>query len=180
MRKETVADKRENGHSTKITVIGSTGLIGKTFLESIADQSYAQVTAITRREIPALLDKNHIRQSIQNFSNPDELRSDLKSDVLVCALGTTIKTAGSKERFKAIDHDLPLKIAEMSVEEGCQMLILISAIGADAKSNIFYNKSKGQLEDDIQHLKFKTIHILRPSMLYHIQFQFSHNEKTFF
>lgn len=148
-----------------ITVIGSTGLIGLHFLSSISDGEYSGVTAITRREIPNLSDKPFIHQAIHDFSNLENLRADLKTDVLVCTLGTTIKTAGSQERFFEIDHNIPLTLAKIAREEGCQTFILVSSIGADAQSKIFYSRVKGQLEAALKEVGFQQLHILRPSML---------------
>ena len=92
----------------KITLIGSTGLIGSNFLEVINNEDYQSVTAITRSRISSLDEKDFIKQSIHDFSNLEKMRKDLKTDVLVCALETTIKKAGSKDEFMKIDRDLPL------------------------------------------------------------------------
>ena len=92
----------------KITLIGSTGLIGWNFLEVINNEDYQSVTAITRSRISNLDEKAIIKQSVHDFSNLEKMRKDLKTDVLVCALETTIKKAGSKDEFMKIDRDLPL------------------------------------------------------------------------
>ena len=89
------------------------------------------------------------------------MRQDRKTNVLVSALGTTIKKAGSKDEFMEIDHDLRLEISKIAKEEGCKTLILISSMGANSKSNIFYSSVKGLLED----IGFEEFHILRPSLL---------------
>ncbi len=148
-----------------VTVIGSTGLIGKQFLESVSEGEFKQVTAISRREIPELMGKSFINQTIHDFSDLEAMRPDLKTDILVCALGTTIKTAGSQEAFMRVDHDLPLEIARIAHEAGCQTFILISSVGADAQSSIFYSRVKGQVEAALDELGFNQFHILRPSML---------------
>ncbi len=149
----------------KITVIGSTGLIGLQFLRSISEGEYEGVTAITRREITSLSDRSFIYQAIHDFSDLEKIRADLKTDVLVCALGTTIKTAGSQERFFEIDHNIPLALAKIAREEGCQTFILVSSMGANAQSKIFYSRVKGKLEVALKDVGFKRLHILRPSML---------------
>jgi putative NADH-flavin reductase len=92
----------------KITLIGSTGLIGSNFLEVINNEDYQSVTAITRSRISNLDEKDFIKQSVHDFSNLEKMRKDLKTDVLVCALETTIKKVGSKDEFMKIDRDLPL------------------------------------------------------------------------
>ena len=93
------------------------------------------------------------------------MRLDLKTDVLVSALGTTIKKAGSKDEFMKIDHDLPLGISRIAKEEGCRTIILISSMGANSKSKIFYNRVKGLLEESLEDIGFEEFHILRPSLL---------------
>jgi len=151
--------------SVSISIIGSTGLIGKQFLESISEKDYDQVVAITRRPIPSLTQYPFIRQAIHDFSDLEKMRADLQADVLVCSLGTTIKTAGSQARFMEIDHDLPLEAARIAQAEGCKTFILISAVGANAKSSIFYSRVKGLLEEDLKELGFEKLCILRPGML---------------
>ena len=151
--------------SRSIVVIGSTGLIGSQFLRDLSKADFSAVTAITRREIPELKEKPFIRQVLHDLKDLETLRTDLQADILVSALGTTIKKAGSQERFFQIDHDLPLGIARIAREEGCQSLILVSAIGADPASRIFYSRVKGQLEADLAELDFEQLHILRPSLL---------------
>ncbi len=151
--------------STTLSVIGSTGLIGLEFLNSIGEGEYQEVTAITRRQIPSLSEKPFIKQSIHNFDDLESMRNDLKSEVLICTLGTTIKTAGSQERFIEVDLDIPLALAKMAREEGCNTFILVSSIGADAHASIFYSRVKGQLEEALKAIGFPRLHILQPSML---------------
>jgi len=151
--------------AASISVIGSTGLIGKQFLESISEGGYDRVVAITRRPITSIEQHGFIRQAIHDFSDLEKMREDLNSDVLVCALGTTIKTAGSKTRFMEIDHDLPLEAARIAQEMGCKTFILISAVGANPHSSIFYSRAKGLLEKDLKALGFESLYILRPGML---------------
>jgi len=93
------------------------------------------------------------------------MRKDLKSDVLVRALGTSTTKAGSKDAFMKIDHGLPLKISRISKEEGCRTMILISSMGANSKSKIFYSPVKVLLEESLEEVGFKEFHILRPSLL---------------
>jgi putative NADH-flavin reductase len=131
----------------KITLIGSTGLIGSQFLKEISSDDYQSVNAITRRRISNLGNKNFIKQYCHDFSDLEKMRTDLKTDVLVSALGTTIKKAGSKDKFLKIDHDLPMEISKIAKEEGCITMILIYSMGASSTSKIFYNRVKGLLEE---------------------------------
>ena len=154
-----------NNLKQKITLIGATGLIGTHFLEEISPDDFEEVKAITRRKIPNLENMDFIKQSVHDFSELEKMRQDLKTDVLVCALGTTIIKAGSKDEFMKIDHDLPLEISRIAKEEGCRTMILISSMGANSKSNIFYSRVKGLLEEALEKIEFEEFHILRPSIL---------------
>ena len=93
------------------------------------------------------------------------MRSDLKTDVLFCSMETTVKKASSPDQFMKIDHDLPLGIAKLAKEEGCKTMILISSIGANRQSPIFYNRIKGLLEEALGEIFFERLHILRPSIV---------------
>ena len=145
-----------NNLKKKVTLIGSTGLIGTHFLEQIGPDDFQYVKALSRRKIPNLDKKDFIKQSVHNFSELEKMRQDLKTDVLVSALGTTIKKVGSKDKFIKIDHDLPLKISRIAKEEGCRSMILISAMGANNKSNIYYSHVKGLQEKAIEEIGFET------------------------
>ena len=149
----------------KITLIGSTGMIGSNLLEVIYNDDYQWVTAITRSRISNMDERDFIKQSVHDFSNLEKMRKDLKTDVLVCALGTIIKKVGSKDKFMKIDPDLSLEISRIAKEEGCRTIILISSIGANSKSKIFYNRVKGLLEESLEDTGFEEFHILRPSLL---------------
>jgi uncharacterized protein YbjT (DUF2867 family) len=149
-----------------VLVVGSTGLIGSAFLNLIRkDQSTGKVLALTRRAIPDIENVTHIHQEIIDFENLDKYQHLTAARTLVCSLGTTIKKAGSKEKFRQVDYQLPMDIATFASENGCKIFILISAVSANPDSPVFYNKVKGELERDIQKLPFKAIHIIRPSML---------------
>ena len=149
----------------KITLIGSTGLIGTHFLEQIGPDDFQNVKAISRRKIPNLDNKDFIKQYVHDFSELEKMRPELKTDVLVNTLGTTIKKAETKDEFMKIDHDLPLEISRIAKEEGCRTMILISAMGANVNSKIFYNHVKGLLELSLEKIGFEEFHILRPSLL---------------
>lgn len=152
---------------TKPTILlaGATGLIGSTFLNLLKNGDSFEIIALTRRDIPSLKEIPHIKQEIVDFNNLKKYKQALSGESLVCALGTTIKKAGSQENFRHVDYQLSLEIAKYALENGCENLILISAIGADPNSKIFYNKVKGELERDIRKLSFGSIHVLRPSLL---------------
>lgn len=147
-----------------IVVAGSTGLIGSAFLRAIKNKpAFAEVVALTRRKFDP--DAANIKPLVVDFGRLAQYRNELKADSAFCALGTTIKKAGSKENFRRVDYKLPLDFARTVLENNCRTFILISAVGADPNSSLFYSRIKGELEVDLQTLSFKSIHILRPSLL---------------
>ena len=119
--------------------------------------------ALTRRAIPNL--PPNITEMVIDF-DAFEKNGSLPScnNVFIC-LGTTIKTAGSKENFRKVDIDYCLSIARKAKESGAETLSLISSIGANSSSKNFYLRTKGELEESIQSLGFSTVNIFRPSFL---------------
>jgi len=88
-----------------------------------------------------------------------------KLDTAFCCLGTTIRAAGSQEAFRAVDYDLVLAVAQRAREMGARHFLVISALGADAQSRVFYNRVKGELEQGVRALAFPSLTIARPSLL---------------
>jgi uncharacterized protein YbjT (DUF2867 family) len=149
----------------KTTLIaGSTGLIGSQLLELLLkDDDYSKVIAISRKKLeitdPKLVNVVCELNQLSNFS------SELIADDVFCCLGTTMKVAKSKEKFRAVDFDAPLALAKMAMEHGAKKFLLISALGANKNSSIFYNQVKGEIEEAIQQVGLSTTHIFRPSLL---------------
>ncbi|HEY2915041.1 MAG TPA: oxidoreductase, partial [Candidatus Angelobacter sp.] len=82
-----------------------------------------------------------------------------------CALGTTIRKAGSQEAFRHVDMELPLRAAEQALSAGAEQFVVVSSVGADAASKNFYLRTKGEMERELAKLPFKAVYILRPSLL---------------
>ena len=143
-------------------VAGSTGLIGRKVIEVLSNTNQS-VFALTRRSTPNL--PHNITELIIDF-DAFEKHGSLPpcSNIFIC-LGTTIKTAGSKENFRKVDIDYCLSIAKKGKKSGAETLSLISSIGANSSSKNFYLKTKGELEEAIQDLGFSTVNIFRPSFL---------------
>ncbi|HCR55143.1 MAG TPA: oxidoreductase, partial [Cytophagales bacterium] len=95
----------------------------------------------------------------------NELASALKANDVFCCLGTTIKNAKTQEAFRKIDFEYPLHLANISKANGASQFLLISALGADPNSSVFYNKVKGEVEGAIASVGFESYHIFRPSLL---------------
>ena len=143
-------------------IAGSTGLIGGNVIKVLSNKKQSAI-ALTRRSIPNL--PSNITEMIIDF-DAFEKNGSLPScnNVFIC-LGTTIKTAGSKENFRKVDIDYCLSIARKAKESGAETLSLISSIGANSSSKNFYLKTKGELEESIQRIGFSTVNIFRPSFL---------------
>jgi uncharacterized protein YbjT (DUF2867 family) len=150
-------------NNSSILITGATGLVGNSLLKIVSNDPYfTEVKVLTRRIIPA---QNNLTQYQTDFNEPSSYSSQVKADTVVCAIGTTIKKAGSQEKFRYVDYQIPLQIAEAASANKCDKFILVSAVGADPYSKVFYNRIKGELERDLIKLKFRSIHILRPSLL---------------
>ncbi|WP_310621132.1 NAD(P)H-binding protein [Flexibacterium corallicola] len=145
-------------------VLGSSGLIGSSLLSQLLENDrYSSVSALVRSEIP--LKHPKLKQHVVDFSNPATLSSLVRADDVFCCLGTTQKTAGSKEAFYAVDFTLIHELAKLAKASSAEHFLLISSIGANPKSSSLYLKTKGQLEQAITDLKFSKLSIFRPSLL---------------
>ncbi len=142
-------------------VVGATGLVGRAILALLlADKHYSAVHVVGRRapsvQHPKLV--VHTSESLTRWESPEV------DDVFI-ALGTTIKVAGSKAAFKALDGDAVVAIATTAKAHGATRIAVVSAMGANAQSGVFYNQVKGEMEDAVSHLGFETLVIARPSLL---------------
>lgn len=142
-------------------VAGATGLVGREILAALlADKTYKKVVAVGRRALS--LEHPRLVQQIIDISKPTVLP---KADDMFIALGTTIKVAGSQAAFRAVDLEAVVALARAAQAAGASRLGVVSAMGADAGSKVFYNRVKGEMEDALAALGFTTLVIARPSML---------------
>lgn len=142
-------------------VAGSTGLIGSQLLDLLLqDGRYEKVIAISRKPLSIQQDK-----LVNVACELDQLPTDLKADDIFCCLGTTMKKAKTKAAFRAVDFDAPLTLARIGKANGARQFLLVSALGANKNSSIFYNQVKGEVEEAIGAIGFDSYHILRPSLL---------------
>lgn len=149
----------------KVLILGASGLVGNKLLEqALNNPQISQVIAPTRK---ALKSHPKLISPLINFDELAKLANEdwWQVDAIICALGTTIKKAKSKEAFYKIDHDYPFEAARIAKNKGVEVFVLNSAAGANAQSNVFYNKVKGQIEDDLKKLNFKSLTIARPGLI---------------
>jgi uncharacterized protein YbjT (DUF2867 family) len=144
-----------------VAVAGASGLVGREILQGLLDdESVAAVHSLGRRELP--LQHAKLTQHRVDFKALPALP---RVDEAFIALGTTIKVAGSQEAFRAVDHDAVIAVARAAKAAGATRLGVVSAMGADKRSAIFYNRVKGETEEALAALGFATLVIARPSFL---------------
>ncbi len=146
-------------------VFGATGLIGKELVKALlSDNSYEEVTVVVRS--PLVLPDSKLKQiSLTDFSKLSGLKGKLKSGTWFCCLGTTIKTAGSQEAFARVDLEMPKAIAGLAEEASAESLVVISSIGANARSSNFYLRTKGEMEKAVREIYKGNLKFVRPSLL---------------
>lgn len=148
----------------KAIIIGATGATGKDLVtQLLADEQFEEVHIFVRRNISIQHDK--LRVHVVDFDKIDEWKAALQGDVLFSALGTTIKQAGSQKQQWKVDYTYQYEVAKAAKENGVQMMALVSSAWATADSKVFYARMKGQLEEDVKKLGFRSLYIMRPPSL---------------
>ena len=144
-------------------IAGSTGLIGQQLLQLLLDNPlYDKVIALTRHDLIAHSKLVQVKMEFGNITEKSEL---LRADDVFCCLGTTMAKAGSKEKFRQVDFYYPFLLAKTSHAAGAKQYLLVSSLGANKSSSIFYNEVKGEVEEAVSSVGFDAVHIFRPSLL---------------
>jgi uncharacterized protein YbjT (DUF2867 family) len=145
-------------------IAGATGLIGKQLMYKLLESTfYQKVIVLVRKEIP--IKHSKIEQQILDFDNIAHFQEQLQGDDFFCCLGTTMKKAGSKEAFYKVDFIYCLELAKIASQNHYKSFNLVSAIGSDTNSSIYYSKVKGQLEKTLEELNIAQLNIFQPSIL---------------
>lgn len=145
-------------------IIGASGLIGTDCTNLLlAEDSIEEVISLVRKELPIIHPK--LKQVLTDFNNIEAYKEKIKADVILCCIGSTMKKAGTKSNYELIDRIYPQKIAKIALENGANHFLLVSAMGANINSSIFYSRLKGLIENDIKQLGYNTVSIFRPSLL---------------
>ena len=148
----------------KALVIGATGATGKDLVKQLCqDSDFDEIDIFVRRRSDFHHEK--VKAHLVDFDHPEEWKHLVKGDVAFSCLGTTLKSAGSKENQKVIDYDYQFNFAKAAKENNVQDYILVSAYGASPDSKIFYSRIKGELEEAVKNLHFPKTTIFKPGML---------------
>jgi len=143
---------------------GASGLVGGHVLQLLlADEAFSHVVTLARR--PLSIQYTKLEQRVVDMGALDALSDLPHVDDVFCCLGTTIKTAGSQAAFHKVDYDYVVGVARAGLRAGATRFLLVTAIGADPASRIFYSRVKGEVERAVQELPYEAVQIFRPSFL---------------
>ena len=157
-------------------LLGASGLVGGHCLDLLlADHLYDRIILFVRRTMPRQHAK--LQQQVVDFERLEDYAEVAHGHEVFCCLGTTIKKAGSPVAFRKVDFEYPLAMAKLAARNGFEQFLLVTAIGANPSSAIFYNRVKGEVESAIRTLPFGAIHIFRPSLLLGRRAEFRLGEK---
>ncbi|MFD1292800.1 NAD(P)H-binding protein [Lutibacter holmesii] len=145
-------------------ILGASGLTGSLVLEKLLnDDRYKTIKLFSRKKIEGLPSK--VIQFTGNLLELENFKADFTADEVYCCIGSTAKKTPDKEIYKAIDYGIPVTAAKLSKENNIQTFCVVSAIGANVNSSVFYNKTKGEMESDVLSTKIKNTYILQPSII---------------
>lgn len=172
----TASTPPQSGPLPTVLLAGATGLVGQQLLRLLAqDDGIGHVRALMRRPatlaqwlpapLTARLAPGKVSLPVVDFDQLATHSELFRADWVFCALGTTIRQAGSQAAFRKVDFDYPLQVARLARAQGAQRFLLVSAVGASARSRVFYSRVKGELEDAVRALGFESVTFAQPSTL---------------
>jgi uncharacterized protein YbjT (DUF2867 family) len=145
-------------------IAGATGLVGSSLLNQLlAEDHYEKIVVITRKSID--IEHPKLIQKQIDFDKIESMKLDFQIDDVFCALGTTIKTAGTQDVFYKVDYTYVVNLGKWCAVNGVKQLLIVSAMGANSKSGIFYNRVKGEMETAVSQLNIPHVQVFRPSLL---------------
>lgn len=152
-------------NGARVAVIaGASGLVGSALLTQLLEApEYERVVALVRRPLP--LSHPRLEQRVVDFDQLARLDLPMPGADVFCSLGTTIKQAGSQAAFRKVDFEYPLALARLAKAGQARGYYLVSSMGANAQSRIFYSRVKGEVEQAIHALDLRALGIFRPSLL---------------
>jgi uncharacterized protein YbjT (DUF2867 family) len=143
---------------------GATGLVGSRVMQLAIDHPWLHLIALSRREAP-MPRGVRMEMLVADPAGWPEAVAAIAPEAVICALGTTIRKAGSEEAFRAVDHDLVLALAKAAKTAEVKNFVLVSSAGADAHGKAFYLRVKGEVETAVTKLRLRRLDILRPGLL---------------
>lgn len=147
-------------------VAGATGLVGQALMRQLAaEKTWREVRALVRAALPPDLSGPTVAAIQPDYARLEPPPLWAAADHVFCALGTTMRQAGSAAAFRRVDFDYPVALARAARARGARHFLLVSALGADPASRVFYNRVKGEVEAAIMTLGFRSVTIARPSLL---------------
>tara|TARA_R110002072_G_scaffold64203_5_gene159695 strand:+ start:27428 stop:28081 length:654 start_codon:yes stop_codon:yes gene_type:complete len=152
-------------NNLKALILGATGLVGgELLIQLLKDDSFTSVTSLTRS--PTGMNHPKLQEEIVDFELLENSSEFFKVDVVFCCLGTTIKKVkGDKNLFRKVDLDYPIASAKLALSHKVKQFVLISSLGADSDSSVFYSKTKGECEKELKNIGIERVHVIRPSLL---------------
>lgn len=145
-------------------LVGATGLVGGHCLRFLLEGDYyGKVVVLARRKLP--LEHKKLEQHVIDFDALARNADLVRADDIFCCLGTIRKKTPSKEAYRRVDFTYPFEIGRLARANGAEHYALVSALGANSRSGIFYNRTKGEVEKAVSELGFKGVYIFRPSLL---------------
>ncbi|MEO6550510.1 MAG: oxidoreductase [Ferruginibacter sp.] len=148
----------------KAILFGSSGLVGSNLLKELLDSPrYEKVSVVVRKDLG--IEHPKLKILIGDYHSLLSIQADFDADDVFITLGTTKKATPDKDEYYRVDHDYPLLAAKIALEQGAKSVLVVTAVGADLNSTVFYIKTKGETERDIIALNFDHTHIFRPSMI---------------
>jgi len=157
-------------------IIGSTGLIGSQLLALILESPhYEKVITFVKRD--SGIHHPKLKQYLIDFDSPESYKNLVVGDDFYCTIGTTIKKAGNQDAFKKVDFEYPKQFATFALQNNVQQFLIVSSLGADAKSGNFYLKTKGEIQNFLEDCPFKSVAVLQPSILLGNRTEFRLGEK---
>ncbi|OIQ23836.1 NAD(P)H-binding protein [Lacinutrix sp. MedPE-SW] len=145
-------------------ILGASGLTGGLLLDQlIDDERYESIKLFSRSKIEGLPSK--VTQFIGDLLEIEQFKNNFTGDQVFCCIGTTKAKTPDKDLYKKIDYGIPVSAAKLAKANGIETFLVISALGADAKSSVFYNKTKGEMERDVLKQDIKKTFIFQPSLI---------------
>ncbi|WP_054850991.1 NAD(P)H-binding protein [Olleya sp. ITB9] len=145
-------------------ILGASGLTGGLLLDQlINDERYESIKLFSRSKLEGL--PNKVTQYIGDLLELEQFKSDFTGDQVFCCIGTTKAKTPNKDLYKKIDYGIPVSAAKLAKTNGIETFLVISALGANSKSSVFYNKIKGEMERDVLKQDIKKTFIFQPSLI---------------